>query len=952
MNLVKCFVRDVNLIFGGIMIRASLLVAPVLLFVGCVDIPGPVNSEVIPHDSPFSVKQPEPHVGSVEPEFPIEATGPKVQFLSPQNGAVFESTAPVVLRLSGADGGPIVACSVKVGFNAAFWLPTETNWTDVAVPVTLPFGISTISVVAVGPSGATATAEIEVERLTHTTDPAPTVTITSPTNSSVVSDCNVNVVGTAEPTTTTSKVEIDLPQFPEFSPIIPFTFDGFSQFSVPIELPPGKTTVIRASVFDLGGNIADETTIDVHCSAPADIVPPVIVFESGLGDSVTDVGVVTVSGTATDNLGISDVLVRVGDGPFVPANTKAGTGANSTEFDIVVTLNPGQNEIVAIAYDLVKNTAVVSTEMQYVPDSGYDTPITHTLSVLEPEFPTVTMTLDKSFLKKAFPGDTGASITLLELDPLPMLGEALQWIVNQCIANGKTVSCPSGWTAAEVNMWKLLTMTAQSADVSGTDFENLQEVADVLSSYVNKTTGEPLLQDFATLLAMTLGVDADENVIAIDAIAQAIASTLLASHPNTQNGKIPVTLQDGLEDMATLGKRFGPVGEHPGFIPKGANPSAKVMLDHFAITLTGISNLVYQDGINLSTGTKGQMALVTEGYSDVLQLDFLDEKTFSIVGLAQQPTVDLPFFMKEHAGELTPSMTPGNPKTTSENFTKAKPWTLEHVVAEAAYLVFDDYLAGCDLCTEQSGLQPLLWEIPGIEKGENDLAEIVVGMSGISTNGTISKHFPPLSPNPPGWMRVWVGGGYGLPEEIQAQKLDLWNVGYLWDILVSVAEQRLHDGVDVGTDVEVHFALKDIPVGLTGEQLEAAVKEGMELQKSEITKLMLGNYGVNSDPIDVFLTKNDDKKLVLVQVVETDPLPAMMIQALPYVTTGFFEDSSLTTPVVDPPVDGRPSLLLPADHVRIAYTVDLVGCVVRIEAQVSGDNEAVVTTRREVQCEP
>lgn len=918
----------------------------------CIDIPGPMTSEPIPAESPFSIKPPESHLGAPNPEFPSTTTDPKIQILAPEDGTLFQDSSPVVLRLNAGDGGPVVACSVKAGLNAPFWLPPETDWNDVSVAISLPYGKSTVSVVAVGPTGATATATVQVERQAPSAVMPPTVSIVSPADGSTVSDCQIEVVGGVSSPLATSKVELDLPQVPGFASVIPFTSDGFAHFSAPVTLPLAQTTQIRVRAFGLDGTVADDTAIEVHCTAPKDTTPPAVVFDEDLPGSTTDVGLVTVSGTVTDDQGVSSVWVRVGAGPFVAANLVADKDDLSAAFDLVVNLVPGDNEIVAIAYDWVKNTATVSADVQFLPDPDYGIPIVHTLSILQPEFPKTTLTLDKSFLKKAFPGDTGAQITLLELDPLPMLGGALQWILDQCTANGATVVCPPSWSQAEINMWKLLTMTANSADVTGTDFENLSEVADVLSSYVNKTTGEPLLEDFSTLLAMTLGVQPDETIISTDAVAQAIVSTLLASHPNTHNGKIPVTLQDGLEDMTTLGKRFGAAGDHPGFIPEDAQPYALVMLDGFAITLTGISNLVYREGIHLSSGNKGQMALVTEGYDDVLQLDFLNEDTFSITGLAQEPTVNLPFFMKEHVGELTPSTSAGDPKTSSENFTKAKPWTLEHVVAEAAYLVFHDYLAGCNLCTEQSGQQTLLWEIPGIEKGENDLAEIVVGMSGISVDGITSKHFPQITPNPPGWMRVWVGGGYGLPEEIQAQKLDLWNVGYLWDILVSVAEQRLHDGLGANSTVEVHFELTDIPVGLTGAQLETAVKEGMELQKSEITKLMLGNYGTNSDPIDIFLTTANDQQLALVQVVETDPLPPYMTQALPYLSVGFFEDSSLTIPVADPPVDGRPSLALPTQKLRTAYVVDLNGCVIRIDAQATGDNQAAVTTRKEATCIP
>jgi len=246
-------------------------------------------------------------------------------------------------------------------------------------------------------------------------------------------------------------------------------------------------------------------------------------------------------------------------------------------------------------------------------------------------------------------GPLADDLVLLELDPGVLLRAAVQRIRDACgddwdrdepsydcgaTALGRTLG-PDWQTTPEFAMVRLLTMTPGNAEPTGTSLQGVAGIADALS----------VGGGFGPVLADTLDKDIDRPAVGTTALVEAIRHGLLASHPQTTlDGRIPITLADALSDLATLGPRLGPMGDHPGVLDPGLSPFGRVLAEDFAMELTVASNLRILDGLDLSEG-KG--FLVTSTAERPVDLDFVDPERFAIRGLVDEPTIDLRLALTE-----------------------------------------------------------------------------------------------------------------------------------------------------------------------------------------------------------------------------------------------------------------------------------------------------------------
>ncbi|MGB1277548.1 MAG: acetyltransferase, partial [Nannocystaceae bacterium] len=117
---------------------------------------------------------------------------------------------------------------------------------------------------------------------------------------------------------------------------------------------------------------------------------------------------------------------------------------------------------------------------------------------------------------------------------------------------------------AEYNMWHLLTMTSDTADLRGTSLEYLLEV------------GEGVGLAPSRILADLVEVGVDEPIIPLEMIADAVIANLIETHPSAQfrrgpvdaehpdgmypvtPGTLPVSMFDVVTDFAELPIQFGP----------------------------------------------------------------------------------------------------------------------------------------------------------------------------------------------------------------------------------------------------------------------------------------------------------------------------------------------------------------------------------------------------------
>ena len=482
--------------------------------------------------------------------------------------------------------------------------------------------------------------------------------------------------------------------------------------------------------------------------------------------------------------------------------------------------------------------------------------------------PPLTLSMNRDEVAELF-GDRAGDILLLELDPTTLLTEALERIKHACGENwqqdnenphhdcsltplGQTFAGPDGtWqTSPEYALVRILTMTPANVVVDGTSSESLRAVAD----FLNVGGG------YSEILAQVLGIPRTQSVVSTPGLVQALHEHFVGTHPNiSADGKLGITLQDALSDLASLSDRYGPIDDHPGIIDPSLMPHGEVLAADFHMSVVAESNLRVVDGVDASTGKKGFMSVVVDStgptYDDEIEFDFTNENTFSITGLVEDPHVDLRFSTGEATKFVSSCL--GNPPCQgntiespvgSESVWALDPWMLEYDIAAGAY---NDYHARTFHGSYLLGS-----------------ANIDLGQDGA----------------PPGWLTYDILLNLGSPPEDQ----------YVWETILEVAQVALHNPPTATFpegSIKVAFTLEDVPVGLSGAEAAQAVRPYLQEQASELSDVLLGDYEKNNDPVDVFYRRGENGIPYLFFVAASDMLdPSDYAYAKP----GFFSDPRLT----------------------------------------------------------
>lgn len=350
---------------------------------------------------------------------------------------------------------------------------------------------------------------------------------------------------------------------------------------------------------------------------------------------------------------------------------------------------------------------------------------------------------------------------------------------------------------AERNLVRLMQMTPDTVDLTGTRLANLLDLAPNIGF-------SPSL-----VLADALGVGLDAPFIDNDALAEAIAHGLLATHPAARTrpgpvtvehpdgqwpvaaGSIPITLQDVASDFATLGTRFGPTSAgaqyHPGFVVETSGADA--LEDDFRIVLRASTNALPFKGVDLTNASVGSVsALSADGPS---LFDFSDPNWMRVEGLKEQITVKtMTFQLLEHPQKFAGGDNPLPAPRGNSGVWNAPNWALERVVTDSGFRAYRDRTFERD------------WFLGNNPKPVFSL-RVDHGWFEVSTLGNIGEPPPPL---------------------------------YLWDLMAEVAQVRLRDAdPETGEMVpegqgHARFTLRDVSVGLGHEAIVAAIRDNLERQ--------------------------------------------------------------------------------------------------------------------------
>jgi hypothetical protein len=286
----------------------------------------------------------------------------------------------------------------------------------------------------------------------------PTITITSPTDGQTFTTATITVSGSASDTVGLIKVEVKVGSG-DWQ-----IASGTTSWTESVTLASGSNT-IYARATDTSGN-TKETSVTVTYDPP-DTTDPTITITSPTSGQTFTTATLTVSGSASDNVGLSKVEVKVGSGSWQIAS-------GTTSWSKSVTLASGSNTIHARATDTSGNTKETSVTVTYDPPT--DTAI---ISIAD---------------ATASPSDT--TTTPITINDMTNFGTA-----TVTLSYDPTVVQIGSVTAGDVG-----TPTANIDNTAGTA---------TITAYVSTVTGPDSPITFANLELLAVGSNGDTSPLTL-----------------------------------------------------------------------------------------------------------------------------------------------------------------------------------------------------------------------------------------------------------------------------------------------------------------------------------------------------------------------------------------------------------------------------------------------------
>jgi hypothetical protein len=639
------------------------------------------------------------------------------------------------------------------------------------------------------------------------------------------------------------------------------TGDWYQTWSRLVPLIPGRTSQITVQAFDQGGRTS-EATISLTSRATQDRDAPELEVSYPSESEVINGSSLTMIGTAFDTSSVREVKVRWAvDASGVPAWTAFGVaetedGFGSWTYRLSPPPGPVVAEIRAIDAGGLSTTVTRLFTADYIaafgPEQSY---VLRDRAADAAEV--IRFSLDREGVSELISPEIQQDLVLLEIDSLPLLTNTLAAVKDACGIEwredrsdprhncsstelGQTFAGPDGeWqSSAEYAMVRILTMTPANAQVAGTSIAGLQELAD------GRFFGITIGGGFSQILSDALGIPRTQEFLATETTAQALLEGVVATHPNTgPDGQLAITLWDAMNDLAPMAERLGPVGDHPGIVDPAEPPSAVVLGPDFRMILGAQSNLRWYDGVDLSEGKDYLSRIVDENgptFDDIVEFDFEDPDLFDLIGLVDEPRADLRFQVSE-ADTFVPSCAgsagcqgnlPGAP--FRENSVWAlDPWFMEWAIATGAMA----------------------------EYGEREFSRCYLNFLGCQATVEIGA-----GSAPPGWARFDVTLDLGDPPEDQ----------YVWELVNEIGQVALHEpsgGTIPEGRANVAFSVRDIPVGLTAEQIRQAVRPVLQEQRRELADRLFEGSGQNNGPVDFYFGRmpNGDAALFFANAADERP---------------------------------------------------------------------------------
>ncbi len=514
-------------------------------------------------------------------------------------------------------------------------------------------------------------------------------------------------------------------------------------------------------------------------------------------------------------------------------------------------------------------------------------------------------------IKTRFPERLLRETWLLDMDLRPLITNALKTLIATDEADVPQLS-----TSAQ-NMWELLNMTAVSTSLEGTSLAALIGV------------GEAVGLNAGTILADLLAVDPNAPIITVDMTTDAVIQHVVGTHPNAQMrigpidadhpdglypvapGSLPVSLWDVVTDFAEMPVRFGPADPdpsdpsapvHPGFI--AGDFKFKATTPDFKMTVKVDLNALPYKGVDL---TDGSAANVNSTKSQVTSaFDFNSDDWMTIEGLVPALVVDEMTMRIYENPDFIASGSAREPTPLGSSPVWQLPgWQFERLLAELAVVKAAEIPAHCTAYTLPGKVDPPYQAVETCI-GQGDWISGKTGESCTPTPEDDTCAFDPEAPAPDNWASISIDEVFVLDEPPPPPS-------YFWDILLEVAQVRLHDGGLQEGQGDISFTLRSVPVGTTVAELVAQIKGNIQKNPAAlagIAELLNENTEGAADffyyvpsPDTPEALRGDYLYFVAPADIENDTY-GNPVRPYAYKSPGFYADAALGTKLSAPtPID-------------------------------------------------
>lgn len=491
---------------------------------------------------------------------------------------------------------------------------------------------------------------------------------------------------------------------------------------------------------------------------------------------------------------------------------------------------------------------------------------------------------------RAMPRRVLEDVWLLDLDVRPLMINSLERL--RALPPEQVAEL----SLAARNMRALLNMTPDNAELEGTNLEALVALS--------ASVGIPP----ARALANLIDAEITDDFITPATVAEVMLEGVIGSHPNAQTRRgptdaehpdgvhpvapysIPLTLADVVTNFEDMAERFGPVGDHPGFVIDARGIT--VIEEEFKMTSSVSANALPYKGVDLGIAEVASVNSIASQIETVH--DFSDPDWMTLDGLVPEPKVEeITFFVVENEAFI-PGGTVAEPLGQGDSAAWDLPlWEFERLIIEMARREAASIASHCD--------------------------EYTLATGAVAFTACIDDT---------GWVTLETFNDVGSPPDPT----------YLWDLELEIAQVRLHDGGLAEGEADVALTVRDVAVGVPPEELVEQVRENVAANPealrefaSLITSSTIGDAdfyyvregedATNAEHRDwLFFVSEHDIRL------DDDGDP---VRPYGYASPGFFADEALQTKVssmieVDGDVTHEKVGVIPGDRLFVRDDADRV----------------------------